>query len=147
VVLGRLYSKFLAASHSDEETSLFVCYTTYAIVLQRKRLTMMVRKKRTGRVRLAQRDELARRRPDTNRRLEDALTIAEQSGLLRGARTEVVRGRMPKALVEKAMATAGVHSNTELIEVALANLAVADHYADWLLAQRGSVSKQIDLEF
>ena len=110
-------------------------------------MTTIVKKKQVGRVRVAHPDELSRLRPDTSRRLQEALTIAEQSGLLRGARTEVVRGRMPKALVQKAKATAGVHSDTELIEVALANLAVADHYADWLLAQRGSVSKEIDVEF
>jgi hypothetical protein len=47
-------------------------------------------------------------------RFHDALTIARQAGLLRGAETEVVRGRMPKALVRKARATSGARSNTEL---------------------------------
>jgi hypothetical protein len=36
--------------------------------------------------------------------------------------------------------------DTELIEVALANLAVADQYPDWLLSQRGTVAKEIDLD-
>jgi hypothetical protein len=54
---------------------------------------------------------------------------------------------MPKALVERARAKAGVRSDTELIEVALANLAVADEYADWLLARRETIPKDIDLEF
>ena len=80
-------------------------------------------------------------------RLQEALTIAQQSGLLRGVKTEVVRGRMPKALVRKAKAASGAHSDTELIEMALANLAVADQYPDWLLSQRGTVGKEIDLEF
>ena len=110
-------------------------------------MATIVRRKQAGRVRIAHADGLSRVQPDTNRRLQDALTIAEEAGLLRGARTQVVRGRMPKALVQRAKATAGVHSDTELIEVALANLAVADHYADWLLSQRGSLSKEIDLEF
>ena len=83
----------------------------------------------------------------TSRRIQEALTIAEQSGLLRGTKTEVVRGRMPKALVQKAKAASGARSDTELIEIALANLAVADEYPDWLLSQRGTVSKEIDLEF
>ena len=38
-------------------------------------------------------------------------------------------------------------TNTELIELALANLAVADQYPDWLLSQRATVDKEIDLEF
>ena len=55
--------------------------------------------------------------------------------------------RMPKALVRKARATSGARSNTELIEMALANLAVANLYPDWLLAEQGTVGKEVDLEF
>jgi hypothetical protein len=80
-------------------------------------------------------------------RFRDALAIAQQTGLLRGARTKIVRGRMPNALVQKAKASSGVQSDTELIEVALANLAVADEYPAWLLSQRGTISKDADLEF
>ena len=54
---------------------------------------------------------------------------------------------MPKALVAKAKARTGVQSDTKLIEVALANLAVADDYADWILGQRGTISRDLDLEF
>ena len=84
---------------------------------------------------------------ETSGRVRDALTIAEETGLLKGARTELVRGRMPKALVARAKARAGVQSDTKLIEVALATLAVADEYPDWLISQRGTVSKDLDLEF
>jgi len=81
------------------------------------------------------------------RRFADALAIARETGLLKGSRTKLVRGRMPDALVAKAKARSGVQSDTELIEVALANLAVADEYAGWLLGHRGKVSKDLDLEF
>lgn len=81
------------------------------------------------------------------RKLKDILTIAEEKGLFRGTRTKVVRGRMPEALVSKAKARTGIKSDTELLELALANLAVADDYLDWLLSRRGTVSKDIDLEF
>ncbi len=37
--------------------------------------------------------------------------------------------------------------DTELIEMALANLAAADQYPDWLLSQQGTVAKEADLEF
>jgi hypothetical protein len=80
-------------------------------------------------------------------RFHDALEIAQQTGLLGGAKTEIIRGRMPKALVQKAKATSGARSDTELIEMALANLAVADQYPDWLLSQQGTVGKEVDLEF
>jgi len=80
-------------------------------------------------------------------KLKDVLVIAEERGLFRGARTRVVRGRMPEALVSRAKARTGIKSDTELLEVALANLAVADDYADWLLSRKGTVSRDVDLEF
>ena len=83
----------------------------------------------------------------TSRSLDDALIIAEQQGLLSGARTLTVRGRMPSLLVEQAKKKTGIQSDSKLIEAALANLVVADDYADWLLAQKGTVSKDLDLEF
>lgn len=54
---------------------------------------------------------------------------------------------LPKALVAKAKEHSGVASDTKLIEVALATLAVADEYPMWLLSQRGTVSKDLNLEF
>jgi hypothetical protein len=83
----------------------------------------------------------------SSRRLGDALSIAEQQGLLSGGRTLTVRGRMPSLLVEQAKKKTGIQSDSKLIEAALANIAVADDYADWLLAQRGTVSRDLDLEF
>ena len=88
-----------------------------------------------------------RKKPARSDRFQEALAIAKEAGLLRGAKTEIVRGRMPRALVEKAKTTSGARSDTELIEMALANLAVADEYPEWLLSQRGSVGKEVDLEF
>jgi hypothetical protein len=79
------------------------------------------------------------------------MVIAEEQGLLRGERDQVVhqvvRGRMPKALVAQAKKRTGVVSDTDLIELALANIAVADDYADWLLARRGTIDREADLEF
>jgi hypothetical protein len=80
-------------------------------------------------------------------KLNDVMVIAEQEGLLRGERTAMVRGRMPEALVARAKKRTGITSNTDLIEVALANIAVGDDYADWLLSRRGSVNPEADLEF
>jgi len=82
-----------------------------------------------------------------SRRFNDALSIAGQQGLLSGGRTLTVRGRMPSLLVERAKQKTGIQSDSKLIEAALANIAVADEYADWLVAQRGTVSKDLDLEF
>ena len=75
------------------------------------------------------------------------MIVAQQEGLLDGERTEVIRGRMPRALVARAKDRTGIGSDTELIEIALANIAVADDYTDWLLSQRGSIPAEVDLEF
>jgi hypothetical protein len=80
-------------------------------------------------------------------KLREALVIAEEQGLLRGERNQVVRGRMPKALVAQAKKRTGVISDTDLIELALANIAVADDYAEWLIARRGTIDREADLEF
>jgi hypothetical protein len=82
-----------------------------------------------------------------DRRIGDALSIAQQQGLLSGGRTLTVRGRMPSRLVEQAKKKTGISSDSKLLEAALANIVVADDYADWLLAHRGTISKDLDLEF
>jgi len=80
-------------------------------------------------------------------KLRDVMVIAEREGLLRGERTQVVRGRMPEALVTRAKKRTGLSSDTALIEVALASVAVADDYPDWLLTRRGVVGREAELEF
>lgn len=82
-----------------------------------------------------------------SRRLGDALSIVEQQGLLGGGKTLTLRGRMPSLLVEQAKKKTGIQSDSKLIEAALAHIVVEDEYADWLLAQRDTVSKDLDLEF
>ena len=82
-----------------------------------------------------------------SRKFQDVLVMAEQEGLLRGGRTKIIRGRMPEALVSKAKKRAGIKSDTDLIELALANIAVSDNYAEWLLSRSGSIDPEVDLEY
>ena len=79
--------------------------------------------------------------------LREVLTVAEERGLLSGSRTHIIRGRMPAGLVERAKQKSGISSDSKLLEVALANLAVSDDYAQWLLAQRRTINPELDLEF
>lgn len=85
--------------------------------------------------------------PVSSRRVGDALSIAEEQGLLSGSRTMTVRGRMPSLLVEQAKKKTGIQSDSKLLEAALASIVVADDYGDWLLSQSGTVNKDLDLEF
>jgi hypothetical protein len=87
------------------------------------------------------------RSPPASRKLHDVLMMAEREGLLRGERTKIIRGRMPEALVSEAKKRTGIESDTDLLEVALANIAVADNYAEWLLSRRGAVDSEVQLEF
>ena len=88
-----------------------------------------------------------RSRASESSKLREAMVIAQEQGLLRGERTQVVRGRMPRALVARAKKRTGIASDTDLIELALANVAVADDYADWLLSRRGVIDNEADLDF
>jgi hypothetical protein len=85
--------------------------------------------------------------PVVHRQTTDALSIAKERGLLSGSRTLTVRGRMPSGLVREAKKKTGIQSDSKLIEAALVNLVVADDYADWLLSQRGTVARDVNLEF
>ena len=80
-------------------------------------------------------------------RLNEVLTVAKEHGLLSGTRTRVLRGRMPAGLVEQAKRRSGITSDSKLLEAALANLAVADDYWQWLHSQRGTINPDLDLEF
>ena len=82
-----------------------------------------------------------------SQKFRDVLAMAKQEGLLHGGRTKILRGRMPEALVAQAKKRTGIKSDTHLIELALANIAVGDDYADWLLSRQGTVDPEVDLEF
>ena len=86
-------------------------------------------------------------RKASSRKFHDVLMIAEREGLLPGGRTKVFRGRMPAARVSEAKTRTGIKSDADLIEAALAYVAVADDYAEWLLSRRGSVDSGVPLEF
>ena len=86
-------------------------------------------------------------RPTQRESLQNAVTIAEEKGLLEGPRTLVIRGRMPERLVAEAKRKTGITSDSKLLETALANIVTADDYAEWLYSQRGSIDSSLDLEF
>jgi len=84
---------------------------------------------------------------DRGSSLREALSIAEEKGLLRGGRTLMIRGRMPEELVAQAKRKTGISSDSKLLEAALASIVVADDYAEWLFSQRGTINPALDLEF
>jgi hypothetical protein len=74
------------------------------------------------------------------------MSEARNAGLVGGPKDTVIRGRVSKALVKAARKRAGVSTDTELLEVALSNLALADDFGEKFLTRRGTVDPDLDLE-
>jgi hypothetical protein len=75
------------------------------------------------------------------------LESARAAGLLGGARSARVAGRVPAELVAAAKKSVGLSSDTDLIEVALARLALEDDFGAKLVRDKGSLPRDIDIEF
>ena len=74
------------------------------------------------------------------------MSEARNAGLVGGPKDAVIRGRVSTALIKAARKRAGVSTDTELLEVALSNLALADDFGDKFLKRKGSVDPDLDLE-
>lgn len=79
-------------------------------------------------------------------RVASTLNTAQLAGLLAGKKEKRVSGRAHEQLFRAAAERSGL-DGSELIEYALAKVALEDDFADKLLAQTGAVSRDIDLEF
>lgn len=75
------------------------------------------------------------------------MSEAKSTGLVGGPKDAVIRGRVSKVLIKAAKKRAGVSSDTELLEVALSNLALADDFGEKFLKRKGTVDPDLDLEF
>jgi hypothetical protein len=87
-----------------------------------------------------------RARPQVNPRRNAVLETAKDAGLLAGKNGRIA-GRIRKHLVAAAKARSGIKSDTELLEYALARVALEDDFAQKLIAREGRVSRDLDLEF
>ena len=79
-------------------------------------------------------------------KVEAVMAAAERSGLLRekGGR---IGGRVSPALVRQAKAQTGIQTDTDLIEFALASVALEDRFAESFKAVRGTVDSDVKLGF
>jgi Arc/MetJ family transcription regulator len=81
------------------------------------------------------------------RRNRATLESARAAGLLGGAKSTRVAGRVSAELIAAAKRSAGVSSDTEVIEVALARLALEDDFGAKLARNKGTISRELDIEF
>lgn len=85
-------------------------------------------------------------RRKVNPRRDAILETAKNTGLLAGASGRIA-GRIRKHLVNAAKARSGIKSDTELLEYALARVALEDDFGQKLIARQGRVPRDVDLEF
>lgn len=78
-------------------------------------------------------------------RIAAVLTRASESGLTAGKGGRI-SGRVSPALIERAKMRTGLQSDTELVEFALANVAVEDDFARVFRELRGTVPADLDLD-
>lgn len=78
--------------------------------------------------------------------VQAVMAAAQRSGLLL-EKSGRIGGRVSQALVEKAKARTGITTDTDLIEFALANIALEDKFAEAFKAARGTVDPDLDLSF
>jgi len=78
------------------------------------------------------------------RRRASVVAAAKEAGLLCGENSHV-GARVPHHLVEEAKARTGIASTTDLVEYALAKLALEDDFGAKLVARKGSIASDLDL--
>jgi len=74
------------------------------------------------------------------------MRAARQSGLL-GEKEGRIGGRVSPELVRQAKRQTGIQGDTDLIEFALATVALEDNFADAFRAARGKVDPDLKLGF
>jgi hypothetical protein len=79
-------------------------------------------------------------------RFEAVMQAAEQSGLL-SEKSGRIGGRVSPALVEQAKRQTGIETDTDLIEFALATVALEDNFAETFKESRGKVDPELKLGF
>jgi len=79
------------------------------------------------------------------RRRDAVVAAAEEAGLLTGSNSHV-GARVPSHLLKAAKARSGIESTTDLVEYALAKVALEDDFGSKLIAKKGSLPTDLDLE-
>jgi hypothetical protein len=79
-------------------------------------------------------------------RVEAVMQAAAQSGLL-SRKSGRIGGRVSPALVKQAKRQTGIETDTDLIEFALATVALEDRFAKTFKKSRGKVAPELKLGF
>jgi hypothetical protein len=82
----------------------------------------------------------------STRRFHAVMEAAAQSGLL-GEKSKRIGGRISPALLDQAKKLTGIMTDTELIEFALANVALDDDFGSTFRKNRATVDPDLKLGF
>jgi len=80
------------------------------------------------------------------RRNRATLESARAAGLLGAVKNARLAGRVSAALVAAAKKSSGLSSDTDVIEVALAKLALEDEFGSKLVRNKGTIPRELDIE-
>lgn len=86
-------------------------------------------------------------RPDATLLKREAVSKAASAAGLLDGQTSRIQGRITNSLLAAAKARSGIPSDTELLEYALARVAIEDDFGLKLLTRKGRVPADVDLEF
>ncbi|WP_428485424.1 hypothetical protein [Rhodopila sp.] len=83
-----------------------------------------------------------------NPNVDKVLDVARSEGFIpKSDKDAKVSGRVHRSLLDAAKQRTGLTSETVLLEYALAKVAIEDNFSDQFARLRGSVSKDVELEF
>jgi hypothetical protein len=110
-----------------------------------KQFTEGLLKRSAGRTKIA-RETAAGQFTVSKARFDAVMQAAEQSGLL-NEKSGRIGGRVSPALVRQAKRQTGIETDTDLIEFALATVALEDNFAETFKESRGKVDPELKLGF
>jgi hypothetical protein len=84
--------------------------------------------------------------PQVSKRVVATLSTAAAIGLISGKKGKRLSGRAHEELFAAAVARSGLEGS-DLLEYALAKVALEDDFAERLLAREGAISRDVDLGF
>ena len=84
----------------------------------------------------------------SNPTVEKVLDVARSQGIIPPSDKDAkVSGRIHRSLLEAAKQRTGLTSETALLEYALAKVAIEDNFGERFARLRGTVGKEVELEF
>lgn len=99
-----------------------------------------------GQAKVARRDSKTGQIVVSKARFEIVMRAAEQLGLL-NKKSSRIAGRVSPALIEQAKRQTGIEADTDLIEFALATVALEDNFSATFKTSRGKIDPGLKLGF